>query len=969
MKQMTIGLLAALAVSTPAFAGDGILFVDDDALAAGDGLTWDTAYRFLQDALASAADPANGVTEIRVGQGIYQPDRDEVNPDGTGEREATFQLANGVALMGGYAGIGADDPNERDVELYETILSGDLLGDDGDDFANAEENSINVVTVTHANSTTVMDGLLIRGGFAEAGASLDGGGLLIVAGALRIRYCTFESNAAEDDGGAIFAEFADLLFESCDFIGNQCNSSGGAICARDCKIVIQECLLQSNLAPHHNGGAIVVTDSVFVCENSDFVDNIGWRGGAMSVGGHYATVTNCTLSGNSSTEGSGGAVWHDNGFLDVYDSQFIANHCDAPGETNGGGAFRNHDGVGIYVNCLFESNSAASRGGAGFTTRDRFIRCTFRNNDAPEYGGAVFVKNDTEFASCSFINNTALSGGAVYADEIVAITHCKFLGNAATSDGGAIKAETPREDVFLNCLFSGNSAGGSGGGLYLFDLDRPVVANCAFVGNTAGLGGGLHIFEFTAEEAPDVRSCIFWDNVDDDGMDESAQIHIEGVADVNFSTIQGLTGDLGGIGNIGDDPFFVDADGPDDVVGTEDDDLRLLAGSPCIDAADNTPLDSCLIDLDQRYRFFDDPATVDTGVGDGAVVDMGVFEFGASPSTGDCNGTGLDDQCETATDRDLDCNANGIPDECDIASGRSPDCNGNGIADECDIAEGGESSDCDGNGVPDECDPDCNGNAIPDVCDIADGPSQDCNRNGLPDECDLAAGLESDCNFNGVLDSCEIANGDAEDCNGNGVPDDCDLSDQFRFDSGSLAPLDYFNPHVVRIPAPPEALGTVTFSFAAAGNVGFGDIEILLNGQPFAVVFDRDEDECGGDASFDSLSIDPGDFNELVGGADVWLTAIASMYSHPCDFGSHLNLNVKYLRNPGSSDSDGDGVPDECDAVLGDVDGDGDVDAADLILLLGAWGACGDCANCPADLDGDCDVDGSDLILLLGNWG
>lgn len=53
-------------------------------------------------------------------------------------------------------------------------------------------------------------------------------------------------------------------------------------------------------------------------------------------------------------------------------------------------------------------------------------------------------------------------------------------------------------------------------------------------------------------------------------------------------------------------------------------------------------------------------------------------------------------------------------------------------------------------------------------------------------------------------------------------------------------------------------------------------------------------------------------------------------------------------------------------AVLGDLNGDGAVNGADLGLLLGAWGACGGCA---ADLDGDGAVTGSDLGLLLGAWG
>ncbi len=52
-------------------------------------------------------------------------------------------------------------------------------------------------------------------------------------------------------------------------------------------------------------------------------------------------------------------------------------------------------------------------------------------------------------------------------------------------------------------------------------------------------------------------------------------------------------------------------------------------------------------------------------------------------------------------------------------------------------------------------------------------------------------------------------------------------------------------------------------------------------------------------------------------------------------------------------------------AASGDLDGDRDVDSADLALLLGAWGSTtGDLA----DLDGDGVVGGADLVLLLEQW-
>ena len=54
--------MVAVALFSSAQAGT-VRYVDDDAPLGGDGLSWDTAYRYLQDALTEAAgDP--GVDEI-----------------------------------------------------------------------------------------------------------------------------------------------------------------------------------------------------------------------------------------------------------------------------------------------------------------------------------------------------------------------------------------------------------------------------------------------------------------------------------------------------------------------------------------------------------------------------------------------------------------------------------------------------------------------------------------------------------------------------------------------------------------------------------------------------------------------------------------------------------------------------------------------------------------------------------------
>ena len=52
--------------------------------------------------------------------------------------------------------------------------------------------------------------------------------------------------------------------------------------------------------------------------------------------------------------------------------------------------------------------------------------------------------------------------------------------------------------------------------------------------------------------------------------------------------------------------------------------------------------------------------------------------------------------------------------------------------------------------------------------------------------------------------------------------------------------------------------------------------------------------------------------------------------------------------------------------LTGDVNGDGQVGFADLLLVLVRWGE--DCGSCPEDLSGNGVVDFDDVLALLTNW-
>ncbi|MCH9034745.1 MAG: hypothetical protein IID42_09605 [Planctomycetes bacterium] len=227
------------------------------------------------------------------------------------------------------------------------------------------------------------------------------------------------------------------------------------------------------------------------------------------------------------------------------------------------------------------------------------------------------------------------------------MTNCVFTGNNATEGGGMFINRGGT--TVTNCLFAGNSALGDGGltgngGGIRNSASNPTITSCTFSGNTAREGGGLRN---DTSSHPLINNCIFWDNIAGETGNEIANAPGStttiGYRDIQGSLAGGSWDSSLGIddgGNIDADPLFVDADGGDDTPGTDDDNLRLSAGSPAIDAGRSF---GTQLDLDGNLRIIDDPATADTGLGFPAVIDMGAYEFG-SPALcgkpGDLDGDG-----------------------------------------------------------------------------------------------------------------------------------------------------------------------------------------------------------------------------------------------------------------------------------------------------------------------------------------
>ncbi|UCC29868.1 MAG: S8 family serine peptidase [Phycisphaerales bacterium] len=648
-----------------------VMYVDDDASEGGDGTSWSTAYKYLQDALATAI---SGHL-IHVAGGTYRPDAGEAETVIPGDRDATFRLIRGIELYGGYAGLAnPGDPDLRDVELYETILSGDLNADDGpayvDELAtcysgsgiepvpgceafdvdadndvdrddlpgflaanNYSDNSYHVVVGSNADATAVLDGFIIVAGNANGvDTTSQGGGMYSSRGSPTLAHCAFHGNSAER-GGGFYTVYGDPTLVNCKLSGNFAAGDAGG------------------MANYY--GNPTLTDCAFS------VNSAGYNAGGMSTVGGSSTLANCTFAGNSARYGGG---------------------------------MEEYEGDSTLTDCTFIGNSATG--------------------SAHGWGGGLYITNGSPtLINCAFSSNSAIWGGAMVVNGLSpTLVNCSLRGNTATWDGGGIYAGQSDTLALINCIFSGNWSGNYGGGVY--NISSATVQNCTFAGNHAERrGGGMYNSD---NASTTVANCILWGNT----TEYKPQIHGTNTI-VTYSDVQAGTGQPWfGTGCIDTDPLFVDADGVDNMFGTEDDNPRLNSGSPCIDTGDNTAA-AATTDFDNNPRIMD-------GDADGtARVDMGAYEYFR-----DCNENDSPDDC------DMNCAA--LDGACDLPGcGASGDCNTNAVPDDCDLADS-TSQDCNTNMVPDECEPDCNNTGQPDDCDIAAGTSADLDTNGIPDECECA---------------------------------------------------------------------------------------------------------------------------------------------------------------------------------------------------------------------------------------
>ena len=460
-------------ISIASMTGQQVYFVNQNAIGGlQNGTNWTDAFTDLQSAIVLA----QYGDEIWVAYGTYLP-------SSTTDRSLSFEMKNGVKLLGGFNGteIAAQ---QRNFEANPTRLSGNI-----GDTASVLDNSYHVLYGKGLDQNTSLDGFIVSDGYSLTSSPVTttrGAGLIILGSAdvnnsrPLIANCVFEKNLAGGVGGALYigSKDPDAPLSAPNFLMNP---------------VIRNCVFDQNQAKNF-GGAIfkygpAVGDS-FILEHCNFIKNYvySWDGGGIYFAyslGSKIVMRDCLFEENTAWGGAGGGFYIAP-YEPWYATSILLDHCVfrknlAPegGGFSWDGRLAPQELVTFNLtiqNCLFEENIAKNEeGGAFFVTQasngkvNALIKNSkiIRNKVNSYFASAIYSYDEAELnvvvENCSFIGNENKSDPAAY---------------CAGFDAGGHKVNTR----INNCLFAYNGAAIFAGGNEEAQVFTQVT-NCTFFRN------------------------------------------------------------------------------------------------------------------------------------------------------------------------------------------------------------------------------------------------------------------------------------------------------------------------------------------------------------------------------------------------------------------------------------------------------------------------------------------------------
>jgi parallel beta-helix repeat protein/predicted outer membrane repeat protein len=351
-------------------------------------------------------------------------------------------------------------------------------------------------------------------------------------------------------------------------------------------------LIQSGIDAASDSWLVLVANGTYTGTGNKNLDFLGKAIHLKSVGGAENCIIDCENSGR-------GFYFHSGETKDAVVEGFTIQNGSVGTDECGGGVVCGYSSSPTFTNCTISGNSANDDGGGVccyWYSSATFTNCTISGNTAGWDSGGVYCGfSFAVITHCTISNNTTTgAGGGIYCGYgSVTITNCTITENSA-SQGGGIYCYDSRPSI-TNCEIANNN----GSGIVCYE-SSPTISNCTVTDNT---GSGI---DCTMGASPTLRNTIIWNN----GQSEI----VAGAGSTVVLNYCAYQDDIGGPGAvipipfdscINSDPLFVDAAGRD---------YHLQAGSPCIDAGDNSLVPAGITtDLDGNPRIYPEGGTVDIG--------------------------------------------------------------------------------------------------------------------------------------------------------------------------------------------------------------------------------------------------------------------------------------------------------------------------------------------------------------------
>ena len=274
----------------------------------GDGTSWDNASGDLQRMIDQLAEqnPQDLPGEVWVAAGTYEPQAYLINGE---QYSSSFRMRSGISVYGGFD---ADNPESSKAGrakvdggmpwqfTHRTILQGSYYSDENVSYGNnrwsVTGDSRHVVWFAPMpgeadggfTRPTYLDGVTVKGGYAQGGTGLD--------------------NFKTDRGAGVYMDGADCYLTNSIVTQNNATGPGGGVYLRYGRI--QGCLLYNNNAGQ-DGGAVYV-EGMGLVHRSMLANNSAANGAGVylshtSEHPEYLILSTCVVSNNTAREN--GAVY------------------------------------------------------------------------------------------------------------------------------------------------------------------------------------------------------------------------------------------------------------------------------------------------------------------------------------------------------------------------------------------------------------------------------------------------------------------------------------------------------------------------------------------------------------------------------------------------------------------------------------------------------------------------------------